>query len=48
MQVSGVAKKRFSYGWGIVAVVFVLLIGSFSTQLCFGLFVKPLTATVGA
>ena len=31
----------------IVAVSFVLLIGSFGTQMCFGLFVKPLTEQFG-
>jgi MFS family permease len=38
---------RRSYGWVIVAASFVLLIGSFGTQMCFGLFVKPLTEQFG-
>ncbi len=40
-------KSRFSYGWVIVAASFILLIGSFGTQMCFGLFVKPLTEQFG-
>ncbi len=40
-------KGRVSYGWVIVAASFVLLIGSFGTQMCFGLFLKPLTEQFG-
>jgi MFS transporter, OFA family, oxalate/formate antiporter len=38
---------RRSYGWVIVAVSFLLLIGAFGTQLCFGLFLKPLSEEFG-
>lgn len=38
---------RFSYGWIIVFVSLVLLVGSFGTQLTFGVFLKPLTAEFG-
>ena len=40
-------NSRPSYGWVIVAVSFVLLVGSFGTQLCFGLFLKPLAEEFG-
>lgn len=36
-----------SYGWVIVFVSLVLLVGSFGTQLCFGVFLKPLSAEFG-
>ena len=47
MQVRTATGSRFSYGWVIVAVSFILLIGSFGTQMCFGLFLKPLTEQFG-
>ncbi len=47
MHVSVVTERRSSYGWVIVAASFVLLVGSFGTQLCFGLFLKPLTEEFG-
>jgi MFS family permease len=34
---------RSSFGWVVVAAAFVLLIGSFGTQLTFGVFLKPLS-----
>ena len=37
----------FSYGWVIVIASLVLLIGSFGTQLTFGVFLKPLAAEFG-
>jgi MFS family permease len=40
-------SDRLSYGWVIVAVSFILLVGSFGTQLCFGLFLKPLAEEFG-
>ncbi len=40
-------SSRPSYGWVIVAVSFILLVGSFGTQLCFGLFLKPLAEEFG-
>jgi MFS family permease len=40
-------KDRVSYSWVIVAVSFLLLIGAFGTQLCFGLFLKPLAEEFG-
>ena len=40
-------RSRFSYGWVVVAVSFLLLVGSFGTQLCFGLFLKPLSEEFG-
>lgn len=36
-----------SYGWMIVIVSLILLIGSFGTQLCFGVFLKPLIEEFG-
>jgi MFS family permease len=36
-----------SYGWIIVTVSLILLIGSFGTQLCFGVFLKPLSEEFG-
>jgi len=39
--------RRFSYGWIVVGASFVLLIGSFGTQLCFGVFLKPLIEDFG-
>jgi MFS family permease len=36
-----------SYGWVIVFASLVLLIGSFGTQLCFGVFLKPLSLEFG-
>jgi MFS family permease len=36
-----------SYGWVIVSASLVLLIGSFGTQLCFGVFLKPLSVEFG-
>lgn len=42
-----VRKGRWSHGWVIVAVSFVLLIGALSVQLSFGLFLKPLTEEFG-
>ena len=43
----GAMSDRRSYGWVIVAASFVLLIGSFGTQMCFGLFLKPLAEEFG-
>jgi MFS family permease len=37
----------FSYGWVIVFASVVLLIGSFGTQLTFGVFLKPLSTEFG-
>jgi len=42
-----VTSGRRSFGWVIVAATFVLLIGSFGTQMCFGLFLKPLAEEFG-
>jgi MFS family permease len=36
-----------SYGWVIVFASLVLLVGSFGTQLCFGVFLKPLSTEFG-
>ena len=36
-----------SYGWVIVFASLLLLVGSFGTQLCFGVFLKPLVAEFG-
>jgi len=36
-----------SYGWVIVFASLLLLVGSFGTQLCFGVFLKPLTEEFG-
>ena len=36
-----------SYGWVIVFASLVLLVGSFGTQLCFGVFLKPLSEEFG-
>lgn len=36
-----------SYGWIIVLASLVLLVGSFGTQLCFGVFLKPLSEEFG-
>ena len=47
MRVLTIAKSRFSHGWVIVAVSFLLLLGSFGTQTCFGLFLKPLSEQFG-
>lgn len=41
------AASRFSYGWVIVIASLVLMIGSFGTQLTFGIFLKPLSAEFG-
>ncbi len=38
---------KSSYGWVIVFASLVLLVGSFGTQLCFGIFLKPLIAEFG-
>ncbi|OGP62934.1 MAG: hypothetical protein A2169_14045 [Deltaproteobacteria bacterium RBG_13_47_9] len=40
-------NSRFSYGWIIVIASFILLIGSFGVQLCFGVFLKPLSEEFG-
>ena len=40
-------NNRFSYGWIIVIASFILLIGSFGVQLCFGVFLKPLSEEFG-
>lgn len=47
MQVPATGRSRPSYGWVIVAVSFILLIGAFGTQMCFGLFLTPLTEEFG-
>ena len=47
MRVPTTARSRPSYGWVIVAVSFILLIGSFGTQMCFGLFLTPLREQFG-
>ena len=39
--------RRFSYGWIIVIASLTLLIGSFGTQLCFGIFLRPLSEEFG-
>jgi MFS family permease len=41
------SKNNSSYGWIIVIASFILLIGSFGTQLCFGVFLKPLSEAFG-
>jgi MFS family permease len=46
-ETTGARTTGFSYGWVIVFASFVLLIGSFGTQLCFGVFLKPLSAEFG-
>lgn len=46
----GTARVRAAispYGWIIVFASLVLLVGSFGTQLCFGVFLKPLIAEFG-
>ena len=40
-------KINSSYGWTIVIVSLILLTGSFGTQLCFGVFLKPLSEAFG-
>jgi MFS family permease len=40
-------NNPFSYGWIIVIASLILLIGSFGTQLCFGVFLKPLSEEFG-
>jgi OFA family oxalate/formate antiporter-like MFS transporter len=40
-------NNRFFYGWIIVIASFILLIGSFGVQLCFGVFLKPLSEEFG-
>jgi MFS family permease len=40
-------KNNSSYGWIIVIVSLILLAGSFGTQLCFGVFLKPLSEAFG-
>jgi MFS family permease len=40
-------NNPFSYGWIIVIVSLILLAGSFGTQLCFGVFLKPLSEAFG-
>jgi MFS family permease len=40
-------NHRFSYGWVIVIASLILLIGSFGTQLCFGIFLRPLSEEFG-
>jgi hypothetical protein len=40
-------QSRFSYGWVLVIASFILLIGSFGTQLCFTVLLKPLTEEFG-
>ncbi len=47
MQTPALTGRRPSYGWVIVTVSFILLVGSFGTQLCFGLFLKPLAEEFG-
>jgi MFS family permease len=42
-----VSVRRFSSGWATVAVLFVLLVGAVGTQMCFGLFLKPLADGFG-
>jgi hypothetical protein len=37
----------YPYGWVIVFASLVLLVGSFGTQLCFGVFLKSLSAEFG-
>jgi MFS family permease len=46
-ETTGNRAARFSYGWVIVIASLVLLVGSFGTQLCFGVFLKPLIAEFG-
>jgi MFS family permease len=41
------SKNNSSYGWIIVIASLILLIGSFGTQLCFGVFLKPLIEEFG-
>jgi MFS family permease len=40
-------NNRFSNGWSIVIASLILLIGSFGAQLCFGVFLKPLSEEFG-
>ncbi len=47
MQTRGTNGYRSLHCWMIVAVSFVLLMGSFGTQMCFGLFLTPLTEQFG-
>jgi MFS transporter, OFA family, oxalate/formate antiporter len=51
MRVPGVTRDSARHGarhrWAIVAAAFLLLLGSFGTQSCFGLFLKPLTEQFG-
>ena len=46
-QTDRLAKTRISYGWIVVLVSLLLLIGSFGSQLCFGVFLKPLSEEFG-
>lgn len=41
------SQNNSSFGWIIVIVSLILLIGSFGTQLCFGVFLKPLIEEFG-
>jgi MFS family permease len=40
-------NSLFFYGWIIVLASFILLIGSYGTQICFGVFLKPLSEEFG-
>jgi MFS family permease len=41
------SNNNSSYGWIIVIASLILLIGSFGAQLCFGVFLKPLSEAFG-
>lgn len=41
------SQNNSSYGWIIVIASLILLIGSFGAQLCFGVFLKPLSEEFG-
>jgi len=40
-------NHQTSYGWIIVVASLILLTGSFGSQLCFGVFLKPLSDEFG-
>jgi MFS family permease len=50
-QANGTETRRTvdgsCYGWVIVVASLVLLVGSFGTQICFGVFLKPLAVEFG-
>jgi MFS family permease len=41
------SSRRFSYGWVVVGAAIVMLAGFLGTQLCFGIFLRPLADQFG-